>query len=305
MAAIYFPMSAGNSNFTVGPLECFGRKQLLTRETDEKKFFGIACQPLVTKPPPVYPWQLTKAAKVKSTSQRAITLPPTSNATTKAVKPNSGTKGWSEVNLRNGTHDDHYTNKTSPTSTEKKNSSFFPVNQTEHHSNENFTWASSEKGNSSFLPVNQTDHHSNENSTSSSTEKSNSSFLPVNPTDHILVDVANAHKNEKESNGWLFILIITTSSFLFILVIAFLFLVVRHKQKNGVWCKGLFITKTQPFPKIEIYRHSLITDTPDILHMEDFKNTKVVDVQFHRGHFVAKKNGTKKKAKTVTFKDRC
>ena len=68
---------------------------------------------------------------------------------------------------------------------------------------------------------------------------------------------------------------------------------------------GLFMfTKEAQLPKIEIYRHSLATDTPDILHMEDFKNTKVVDVHFHHGHFVAKKTSAKKK-KTVTFKDRC
>ena len=69
-------------------------------------------------------------------------------------------------------------------------------------------------------------------------------------------------------------------------------------------CLGLFMfTKEVPLPKIEIYRHSIGTDSPDILHMEDFKNTKVVDLHFHRGHFVAKKSVTKKK--TVTFKDRC
>ena len=61
--------------------------------------------------------------------------------------------------------------------------------------------------------------------------------------------------------------------------------------------------KEAQLPKIEIYRHSLGPDSPDILHMEDFKNTKVVDLHLHRGHFVAKKISRKKK--TVTFKDRC
>ena len=70
-----------------------------------------------------------------------------------------------------------------------------------------------------------------------------------------------------------------------------------------IW-PGLFMFTKQPqLPKIEIYRHSLGTDSPDILHMEDFKNTKVVNLHYHRGHFVAKKGGTKKKS--VSFKDRC
>jgi hypothetical protein len=41
-------------------------------------------------------------------------------------------------------------------------------------------------------------------------------------------------------------------------------------------------TKEAQLPKIEIYRHSIGTDSPDILHIEDFKNTKVVDMHFHR-----------------------
>lgn len=61
-------------------------------------------------------------------------------------------------------------------------------------------------------------------------------------------------------------------------------------------------TKQAQLPKIEIYRHSLGTDSPDILHTEDFTNSKVVGVDFRRGHFVAKKNTAKKK--TVTFKVR-
>jgi hypothetical protein len=67
-------MSAGKSNFRVGPLECFGRRKTLTRETDEQKFFGIACQPLVTKPPPVFPWQqntLATTVRPKWSSQKA------------------------------------------------------------------------------------------------------------------------------------------------------------------------------------------------------------------------------------------
>lgn len=275
MAGVYFPKSAKDSNFTVGPLECFGRKQILTRETEERKFFDVACQPLVTKPPPVFPWQqkkvtvfpwqqrkMTTTLKPKLLSRRATTLRsrsstvtpfhlPRSNASTIGLSTVAGTKIWSDANVSEAIK---------ITENGYKNVTIFPTATT--------------------IPT----------TTTATTSNNSNSSLPT---------------QEYNVNGWWLILIITASSFLVIIVFIFLLLMLRHKLKNGVWCKGLFMFMRthQQLPKIEIYRHSIGTDSPDILHMEDFKNTKVVDVHLRRGHFVKKKSSANKK--TVTFKDPC
>lgn len=78
--------------------------------------------------------------------------------------------------------------------------------------------------------------------TGAATVNGNTSFFPGEPTDHILVDVANVHKNKKGGNGdWLFILIVTASSFVLFVALIFVVLVFRHKRKNGVWFKGVLI----------------------------------------------------------------
>ncbi|XP_046841750.1 contactin-associated protein-like 2 isoform X2 [Xenia sp. Carnegie-2017] len=72
VAALFFPLSAGSSNFTVGPLECFGRKKTRARAIEKEKFFGVACQPLVTTRPPLFPWQKITST-VKPTRPQAPT----------------------------------------------------------------------------------------------------------------------------------------------------------------------------------------------------------------------------------------
>lgn len=82
----------------------------------------------------------------------------------------------------------------------------------------------------------------NETLTPTATLKSNTSLFPGSPTDHIVVDVANVHNQKKKGNGnWLFILIVTASSFVIFAALVFVVLVLRHKRKNGVWFKGVLI----------------------------------------------------------------
>ena len=82
----------------------------------------------------------------------------------------------------------------------------------------------------------------NETLIPTATMKSNTSLFPGSPTDHILIDVANVHNQKKEGNGdWLFILIVTASSFVIFVALIFIVLVFRHKRKNGVWFKGMLI----------------------------------------------------------------
>ena len=263
VASLYFPMSAGKSNFSVGPLECFGRRKTLTRETDEQKFFGIACELLVTKPPPVFPWQQNKLT--------TTTKPKWPQKTTKILSTAEKNINSTNLQLTSGGI------KTSTLSL-------------------NLTYANTTASNASNIT---------NVLFARTTVKYGSSFFSQNPTEHVLLDVGNVQNQQKNPKGdWWFILIVTTASCILMVALVLVVLVFRHKKKNGVWCKGLFMfTKEVPLPKIEIYRHSIGTDSPDILHMEDFKNTKVVDLHLHRGRFVAKKSVTKKK--TVTFKDRC
>ena len=78
--------------------------------------------------------------------------------------------------------------------------------------------------------------------TGATTVNGNTSFFPGEPTDHILVDVANVQKKKTGGNGdWLFILIVTASSFVLFVALIFVVLVFRHKRKNGVWFKGALI----------------------------------------------------------------
>lgn len=244
----------------MGPLECFGKKepQKSTRETGKRKYFEVACQPLVTTPPPIYPWR-TDRVGVKRTTTKPSTTSFSQESTT--IKLPSPTNGYLTPSLNSSTG-------------EKKRSDIMGKNVSQPNS-----------------PV---------------SSLNNTSFLPVDPTGHTRGDISNGRKTSEKQSSWLLIVIVAGSSVLFILALAFLLVVVRHKRKNGVWCTGLFeyssCRKPQQLPKIEIYRHSMGTDSPDILHMEDFKNTKVVDLQVYRGRFIPKKNTAKK---MVTFKDGC
>ena len=255
---MFFPESAKASNFTLGPLECFGRRKKLTRETGERKYFNVACQPLTTSPPPVYPW---RTAKSKLTTAKP------------SVKFSTGISDRSTT-----------TSSTRVVETGALSGNVDTVNGT------------------SVVTSGPSKHISPPTVVSSS----NTSLLPVDPTSHIRVDVADqaGHERVKDTN-WVFIVVVAGSSLLVIFALIFLLVIVRHKRVNGVWCTGLFAfspcVKPQQLPKIEIYRHSMGTDSPDILHLEDFKNTKVVDLHAHRGRLVA----NNKPKKMVTFKDHC
>ena len=132
------------------------------------------------------------------------------------------------------------------------------------------------------------------------------SFVPREPTTHVRVEEVDVEKDKGKDMSWFVVLVSTASAVLFLFVLYILLIVVRHKRASGVWCTGLSIfptcVKQKQLPKIEIYRHSMGNDSPDILHMEDFKNTKVVDVELHRGRYV---NVKKIPKKTVKFKDGC
>ena len=74
------------------------------------------------------------------------------------------------------------------------------------------------------------------------TVKHSASFISEKPTEHILIDVQNVERKEKKKKeDWWFILIITASSCIMIVALVLAVLVFRHKKKNGVWFKGLFL----------------------------------------------------------------
>jgi ATP-dependent Zn protease len=78
-------------------------------------------------------------------------------------------------------------------------------------------------------------------SATTTTVNHNSSLFPGDLTDHIvIVDVMNVKKNNEKGKNedWLFILIVTASSFITTVALIFVMLVFRHKRKNGVWFKG-------------------------------------------------------------------
>lgn len=248
---MFFPESANLSNFTLGPLECFGRKKKLTREAGERKYFDVACQPIATTPPPVYPW---RTAKSRTTTVK------------QSMKSSTSTS-------------DHPTTISSTRVVEEGGLSSGNVNTV----------------NASIVTTEPSKHTSPATTVVSS---KNTSLHPVDPTSNTRVE------GVKDTN-WVFIVVVAGSSLLVFIALFFLLVIVRHKRANGVWCTGLFAfsscVKPQQLPKIEIYRHSMGTDAPDILHLEDFKNTKVVDLRVHRGHFVA----NNKPKKMVTFKNQC
>ena len=237
---MFFPESAKASNFTLGPLECFGRRKNLTQETGERKYFDVACQPLTTSPPPVFPWRTatSKLATVKPSMKpyTGNSDPPTTISSTQVVE----TRGLSgNVDTVNGT---------------------------------------------SVVTLEPSKHVSPPTVVSSS----NTSLLSVDPTGHIRVEVADQEGNETgEDTNLVFIVVVAGSSLLVIFALVFLLVIVRHKRVNGAWCTGLFAcspcVKSRQLPEIEIYRHSMGTYPPEILHLEDFKKPK----------------------KKVTFKDRC
>lgn len=253
---LQFTDKASQSMFTLGPLECFGTHE---RSTHQASIIQSACRlvnPPPTQPEPSHPPFIPTAwGSWGSRSPTPGTQTTTLNPTVRPVGPHNG---HVTVTTTISTHD----NRTHVTSVVKHNVK----------NGSKTTIQSSISSDKSGVTVH-----------SSISTKDKGEFPPtVGPPSVVTYKWRNgsvAHVTRVTSYEYsdkFIILVVASVVALLLLMVVVVVLILRRSGRSYVNCLMCQRCRTKrSIPDIEIYRHSMNSDSPDVLHLDDMRPTSM------------------------------
>lgn len=259
---LQFTDEAAQSMFTLGPLECFGTHE---RSTHQASIIQSACRlvnPPPTQPEPTHPPFIPTAwgsggsrGPTPDTPTKVTTLAPT-------VRPAGPHNGHVTVTTTISTHD----NRTHVTSVVKHNVK----------NGSKTTIQSSISSDKSGVTVH-----------SSISTKDKTEIPPtVGPSLDSPADVTYKWRNGSvahvtrvtsyEYSDKFIVLVVASVVALLLLVVVVVVLILRRSGRTYVNCFMCQQCRNKrSIPDIEIYRHSMNSDSPDVLHLDDMRPTSM------------------------------
>lgn len=255
---LQFNADAVNSFFTLGPLECFGSSGQTSGHVTNANFISSACR-LVNPPPTVDPETVRRHPI--TTTQSVVTTPRTRKASTTTPPP-----GKPSNTLYPPKH--HVTMTT--TIATHKNSTLVTSVFSHEAKNDGVTVHSSITTGKSGVTVH-----------SSITTKGKTVTLPpvstVEPKSPKVLVITNGSVSyiTRVKGGVVydarFIILVTSSVLAFILLICvIIFVFMKRSGRSYVCCISCkSCRRKKNIPDIEVYRHSVRNDSPDVVQLDD------------------------------------
>ena len=273
---LQFASDAKDSFFTLGPVECFGSSGESSEQVSNANFISSACR--LVNPPP------TVVVKTTSSAPLTATLGPQETSTVGKKSTTTPSPGNNRNSLSSPKH--HVTMTT--TITTNKNSTLVTSVFGHETKRDGVTVYSSITTGNDGVTV-----HS-----SITTKGKTVTLPPVTPIEpktapKVLVITNGSVSYITRVKGGVvydarFIILITSSVLAFILLVCvIIFVFLKRSGRTYVCCISCKnCRRKKSIPDIEVYRHSVRTDSPDVVQLDDAGAVEVGAYSMSNGHTV-------------------
>ena len=262
---LQFSSDAKDSFFTLGPLECFGSSGQPSAQVSNANFISSACR--LVNPPPTVDVKTTSSAPV------TVTLGPQETSTVRKEPTTTPTAGNNRNSLSSPKH--HVT-MTTTIATNKNSTLVTSVFSHETKSDGVTVHSSITTGNGGV-----TVHSSITTKGKTVTLLPVTQIEPKTATKVLVITNGSVSYITRVKGGVVydarFIVLITSSVLAFILLVCvIIFVFLKRSGRTYVCCISCkSCRRKKSIPDIEVYRHSVRTDSPDVVQLDDLNNGAV------------------------------